>query len=225
LARDEVHVWRADLTPGRFLSRTLRRLLSADEMARAKRFVHEGDRQRFIAARGALRDILARYLGTQPEQIRFCYDAFGKPALGKGGGETRSRCPDLQFNVTHAAHIALIAVASCRRVGVDVENVCSSISQDIVSQTFSTREQETWRSLPSHLRALGFFNCWTRKEAYLKARGEGLALSLDSFDVSLVPGEPARLLSVRDDTAEPMRWSIVELAPGPDHVAALAIEL
>ena len=224
MARDSVHVWRVDVTRAPLLCLALRRTLSADELARAKRFVHEEDRQRFIIARGALRDILARYLRARPGHIHFCYDAHGKPFLGEGCGEPHLSCPGLQFNLSHSDGLALVAVARGRRVGVDVERIRSDFSQEMLARCFSPQEQKELQALPAHLQSLGFLNCWTRKEAYLKARGEGLTLPLDHFDVSLDPGAPARLLNVRGDADGAARWMIVELPPGPDHVAALAAE-
>ena len=224
LKRDDVHVWRVNLTLAPLPYLALRQTLSADELARAKRFVREGDRQHFIVARGALRDIVARYLRAQPGQIRFRYDAHGKPSLEESCGATQGSASELQFNLSHTDGLALVAIASGRRVGVDAERIRSGISQDMIARSFSPQEQQVLRSLPAHLQALGFFNCWTRKEAYLKARGEGLTLSMDSFDVSLDPGAPVRLLNVRGDADEPARWMIVELPPGPGHVAALAAE-
>lgn len=232
LASDKVHVWRAslDLTPTAMLE--LRRTLAADELARAKRFHFTEDRTRFIAARGALRDILARYLGTEANQVSFRYSPHGKPALaplgaGLAAGSQRGGQPKppLHFNLSHAGDLALVAIARGRQVGVDIESTRPDIAHDLITaRSFSPREQARLRALPIHLKAQGFLNCWTRKEAYIKARGEGLSLPLDQFDVSLTPGEPARLLHVEGDAEEASRWTLAELAPGPGYVAALAVE-
>jgi len=166
LARNDVHVWRVELTLTPLLHLALRPLLSADELARAKRFLREEDRQRFIIARGALRDILARYLRAQPGQIRFCYDSHGKPSLGERFGEPHRSYAELHFNLSHSDRLALVAVANGRRVGVDVERIRTDFSQEMLARSYSPREQEELRALPADLQSLGFFNCWTRKEAY-----------------------------------------------------------
>jgi len=225
LASDKVHVWRAslELTPTAILA--LRRTLAADELARVKRFHFTEDRTRFIAARGALRDILARYLGTEANQVCFRYSSHGKPSLAAGSQRGGQRKPPLHFNLSHTSDLALVAIARGRRVGVDIESMRTDIAQDLIAaRSFSPREQARLRALPIHLKAQGFFNCWTRKEAYIKARGEGLSLPLDQFDVSLAPGEPARLLHVEGDAEEASRWTLAELAPGPGYVAALVVE-
>jgi len=228
LAGDKVHVWRArlDLPPAAILA--LRRTLAADELARVKRFHFTEDRERFIAARGALRDILAHYLGTEANQVCFRYSPHGKPALAAGSQRGGQRKPPLHFNLSHTGDLALVAIARSRRVGVDIESMRTDIAQDLIAdRSFSPHEQAQLRALPIHLKAQGFFNCWTRKEAYIKARvGAGLkpAPTLDQFDVSLAPGEPARLLHVEGDAEEASRWTLAELAPGPGYVAALVVE-
>lgn len=220
LDENEVHVWRAslDLTASRIQS--LERTLSPDECGRAGRFHFERDRRRFIVAHGLLRAILARYLGTEPGQLQFRYDPHGKPALAvdSGGG-------GLRFNLSHSHRVALYAVARGREVGIDVERIRTAVDvEQIAERFFSPREVAALRVLPPEVRTEAFFTCWTRKEAYVKARGKGLALPLDQFAVSLTPGEPAALLSVRGMLQETSRWSLRALAPGPGYVAALAVE-
>ena len=225
LASNKVHVWLAslDLPPTAILA--LRRTLTADELARVKRFHFTEDRARFIAARGVLRDILARYLGTEANQVCFRYSSHGKPSLAAGSQRGGQRKPPLHFNLSHTSDLALVAIARGRRVGVDIESMRTDIAQDLIAaRSFSPREQARLRALPIHLKAQGFFNCWTRKEAYIKARGEGLSLPLDQFDVSLAPGEPARLLHVEGNAEEASRWTLAELVPRPSYVATLVVE-
>ncbi|MCA1621650.1 MAG: 4'-phosphopantetheinyl transferase superfamily protein [Acidobacteria bacterium] len=216
----EVHVWRAPLVQGPAALGALAETLSPDEWRRAERFHFRRDRESFVAARGALRDILGRYLGVRPELIRFTQNEFGKPALGgaEAGGP-------LRFNLSHAHETALVAVACGREVGVDVEFVredCAGL--DIAERFFSGGEVAALRGLPPGQRTRAFFDCWTRKEAYIKARGEGLSMPLKKFAVSLAPGEPAALLWAEDDPLEVSRWSLAELDPGPGYVGALASE-
>lgn len=216
----EVHVWRASLRVPIGRVRDLERTLATDERARANRFVRERDRDQFVVSRGVLRAILGRYLGQNPCHLRFDYSPFGKPMLSADSG-----LANIRFNVSHSGDIALYAVTSGREIGVDIERIRTDFgTEDIAQRFFSRREIAALRGLPAPCRLEAFFACWTRKEAYLKARGDGLSLPLDGFDVSLAPGHPAALLGVHDDAAEAARWSLRELFPGPDHVAALAVE-
>jgi len=220
LGSNEVHVWRIGLEQPASQIEGLRQIVAPDELSRAEAFFFPRDRDRFIAARAVLRIILSRYLKRDPRQLRFCYSTYGKPSLAEEcGGDW------LRFNVAHSHQIALIAVAIGRELGVDIEYIRPQVVEEqIAERFFSPREVAALRALPASQQAEAFFNCWTRKEAYIKARGEGLSLPLDQFDVSLVPGEPARLLSVHGDPQEASRWSLRELTPGPGYTAALVVE-
>jgi 4'-phosphopantetheinyl transferase len=220
LARAEVHVWRTSLDPDPSSIAHLQHTLSADEVQRAARFHFPRDRRRFTVARGVLRDILGRYLGVPPSDIEFRYSAYGKPALADGFDTAA-----VQFNISHSHEMALFAVTRDREIGVDIEYLGREVrGEDIAERFFSVHERTVLRALPAVAKHQAFFNCWTRKEAYIKAHGEGLSLPLDQFDVSLAPGEPAALLATRSDPQEARRWSLQALDPGPDYVAALAVE-
>jgi len=214
---DDVHVWRAglDVTPER--ARALGATLSPDERARADRFRFEWDRGRSIAARGALRAILARYLDADPRALIFQYNPHGKPALAGVYGDA------LRFNLSHAGGLALYAVARGREVGIDVERIADDVEIDaLAARFFAPEETRGLAALPPEARRGAFFRCWTRKEAYVKARGLGLALPLDLFAVSVAPGEPARLSWAPE--GDPARWSLRDLDPDPGYAAALAVE-
>ena len=220
LASDAVHVWRVPLTLPATSIQSLQRLLSPDELDRAARFHFETDRRRFMIARGVLRGILSRYLGLEPCQLRFCYSHYGKPALAPACGPGQ-----LRFNLSHAHELALYAITCDREVGIDVEYLRTNFAyEEVAARFFSARENATLRTLPPHLRYQAFFTCWTRKEAYIKAHGEGLSLPLEQFDVSLTPGAPAALLATRHNPLEASRWSLQDLQPGSGYVAALAAE-
>jgi 4'-phosphopantetheinyl transferase len=220
LSEDKVHVWRASLTLPASRIQGLRRLLSQDEIDRAERFHFQRDREHFIAGRGLLRTILGRYLDQEPDRLRFSYSPHGKPALTpEFDGDT------FHFNLSHSRGLALFALTRGRQVGIDLEHIRSDLSnEEIAERFFSPQEVATLRSLPLDRRQEAFFSCWTRKEAYIKARGEGLSIPLDQFDVTLTPNEPAVLLAVRGNEGEVRRWSLLALAPTPDYVAALAVE-
>ncbi|HEX5709696.1 MAG TPA: 4'-phosphopantetheinyl transferase superfamily protein [Pyrinomonadaceae bacterium] len=217
---DEVHVWRVALEQPPATRSALHETLSADESERAARFHFERDRRSYICARGALRSILARYLGRAAREIEFTYNPYGKPSLAGESG------PDeLRFNLSHAAGVALCAVARGREVGIDVELTRGELAtMDVAERFFSRTEVEALRAHAGDERAAAFFNCWTRKEAYIKARGEGLSHPLHTFAVSIAEGAPARLLSTDNDPAEAARWTLRELPLEGAYVAALACE-
>jgi 4'-phosphopantetheinyl transferase len=220
LSSSEVHVWQASLDPAASCVEQLQRTLSAEELHRAARFHFPRDRRRFIVARGVLRDILSRYLSVPPAELGFRYSAYGKPALADMTDEE-----GLCFNMSHSHEMALFAITRGREVGVDIEYLRTAVAcEEIAEHFFSARERATLRALPETRKHQAFFNCWTRKEAYIKAHGEGLSLPLDQFDVSLAPGEPAALLATRGDPREALRWSLQALTPAPGYVAALAVE-
>lgn len=215
----EVHVWCVSLVVAPAIIQTLRPLLSTDELTRADRFYFEKDRHRFIVARGVLRILLGRYLTIPPEQLRFSYNQYGKPSL-----DLPLRTPILQFNISHSQDFALLAFTYDRFVGVDIEYMRAIEYEQLAAHSFSPHEQATLQALPLSLRHQGFYNCWTRKEAYIKARGRGLSLPLDSFDVSLRPGEDVQLLASREDRREVERWSLQALTPPATYAGALAVE-
>jgi 4'-phosphopantetheinyl transferase len=219
LGADEVHVWRATLDRPPSQIQEFLDNLATDEQARAERFYFERDREHFIVARGVLRAILGGYLNRPPESLSFCCSSHGKPALaGESDGDA------IRFSVSHSHGVALYAVTRGREVGIDIERIRFDVAvAEISERFFSSREVAMLRSLRVEVQRQAFFNCWTRKEAYIKARGEGLSLPLDEFDVSLAPGEPAALLGTQRDPSEASRWSLQEITPAPGYAAALAV--
>jgi 4'-phosphopantetheinyl transferase len=219
LGPNEVHIWRIDLVKQDDEIRRCRGLLAGDEIERADRFYFDRDRRRFILARAAMREILSRYTGLPAVDLRFSYGPKGKPELS--GLE---KC-EIQFNLSHSSELALLAVTRGLTVGVDIEWIKADFaSDDIARQFFSAPEVETLRSLPEGRRAEAFFSCWTRKEAYIKALGEGLSVPLDSFTVAFAPGIAAALLSVTVDPAEVERWSMYNIVVSEGYKAALVVE-
>jgi len=219
LPPDEVHVWRANLQQSPSSLASLTQVLSADERARAERYYFEADRRRSIIGHGASRILLAHCLGAAPESLRFIYNEFGKPALAPGS------LPHLQFNISHSGEWILIALSFGRILGVDVERKREDMATaEIAARFFSPIECSTLDALPETQRCAAFFACWTRKEAYLKARGDGLSLPLDQFDVAFAPGAEPRLVATRHDPSEAHRWKLAALGVGPGHAAALAVE-
>jgi 4'-phosphopantetheinyl transferase len=220
LSPQDVHVWRTVLLqPPEYLAQ-FERVLSMDERAKADRYRFAHNRQDYVVARGVLRHILAAYMDRAPESLQFYYSPYGKPAIhAEIGGQK------LNFNVAHSGGYALYAVARGREIGIDVERIRPEAAQDGVAERFfSPKEVSVLRGLPAHAQPLAFFNCWTRKEAFIKARGEGLSIPLNQFDVTLAPGEPARLLHSRVDPTDTSRWSLQAIPLEHGYVAALAAE-
>ena len=222
VSSDEVHVWRASLDQPTWYVQRLTQILSADERLRAEQFHFEQDWRRFTVARGLLRRILSCYLDVKPSDLQFCYGPAGKPCLPRSEMTDWGR---VRFNLAHSRGLALYAITYDREVGIDLEHIRPMPdAEQIAARFFSSREVAAFRTTPPNKKLLAFFNCWTRKEAYLKANGDGLAQPLDQFEVSLAPGEPARLLRIHNDPQAASRWSIQELTPATGYAAAIAIE-
>jgi 4'-phosphopantetheinyl transferase len=220
LGENEVHIWRTSLlkTAGEY--RQLQTFLDGNECARAQSFFSVEQRCQWIAARGMLRLLLGTYLDVHPAQLTFCYNAYGKPDLGEAWQQT-----DMRFNLSHSDGLALYAFVRKRHIGLDIEHMRASVRyMRLAQQKFAPAEYETLRSLAPAEQQRAFFTCWSRKEAYLKARGEGMTYGLKSFEVSLRPGEPALLLENHREPFECRRWSICDLVPGEDYVGALVVE-
>lgn len=209
LPPSEVHVWAVSLHGD---AESYGALLSPAEQQRLQRFHFADHRRRYQIGHGALRVILGGYLAEDPAAIAFTQGPRGKPYVaGKGPF----------FNLSHSGKLALIGV-SATELGVDLEKVRRLDSlTEIARKHFSAGEFAALDRLEGPARELAFYRCWTRKEAYIKALGEGLSMPLDSFDVSLDEG--GRLLRCRDGSEDPGRWSLLDISPGPEFVAACAL--
>ena len=160
-------------------------VLSVEERSRAGQFRFERDRRRYVARRGILRELIGSYLDCDPASVAFVHNAYGKPAIVRS---------DLRFNLSHSHGMALYAFCRHADVGCDIERRDPKFAAEQIPERFFSRDEvRALRSLPLNEQTEAFFNCWTRKEAYIKAVGHGLSIALDSFDVSLIPGEPAAL--------------------------------
>jgi len=192
-------------------------LLSDAERHRARRFAFDRDASRFIVARARLRELLAVRLGVRAERVDFEYGAYGKPALSRRFADSA-----LHFSVSHCDDIATYAFSWGGAVGIDVEFVrVMSDADDIAARFFSRRENATYQTLNPDDKPVGFFNCWTRKEAVVKALGDGLSMPLDRFDVTLAPSDPAQVLRV-DTTPGDSGWRLDSSCPAAGYVAAIA---
>jgi 4'-phosphopantetheinyl transferase len=220
LPEDEVQLWRLDLEAVAVAENRWQQFLSADEQARAQRFIPARVRRHFVATRGVLRTLLGGYLETDPAGLVFHYSARNKPSLAPP-----HEASGISFNVAHSGGLALLAFAHGREVGVDVEQVRPDVDvEGIARRFFSPLEQEQLAALPPQDKCEAFFRCWTRKEAYIKAKGEGLWLPLHQFDVSLAAGSDSALLATRPDASEAARWTLRRVSVSPGYTAALCVE-
>jgi 4'-phosphopantetheinyl transferase len=219
-----VHVWCAALDRPTSELPALARLLSTDERERAEQFRFAHDQHRFTVGRATLRLLLARYIDHAPHAIRFQQGPQGKPMLATEL-DAQAGAHALHFNMSHSAGLALYAFARGHQVGVDIEYVRPlDDAEQIAARYFSAEEYAALLQLVPTERLEAFFACWTRKEAYVKAIGEGLSRPLKEFSVSLAPGERAALLHVAGDPTEARRWQIEALAPAQEYVGALAVD-
>lgn len=214
LGANDVHVWRIRLDAGR--ASELRPLLSSDEQERASRFHFDEHRDAYVVAHGMLRRILSGYCdGQSAEELVFTVGEYGKPALEHS---------TIEFNLSHSGDYALLAVSRGGSVGVDIERWNAEIEHlDLAHHCFSPAERRALQGLDAVKEELvgGFFAAWSRKEAYLKARGDGVAHGLDHFDVTLEPSLAARLIEDRTDATALDRWVMHALDVGHGYSAAL----
>jgi 4'-phosphopantetheinyl transferase len=220
LAENVVHLWQVRFDGDEERERRCASTLVPEELARAERFHFRIDRQRWVVGRGMVRRVLADYVGVRPADVRLCYNSHGKPALtgesDRGG---------VKFNVSHSGELLFLAIARDREVGVDVEQVRPLPDwRELAGRFFAPAEIATLDRVPAAVRERAFFQCWTRKEAYIKAHGLGMTLPLDRFAVSLGPGEAARLVNADHDPAQLRRWTLRDVSPAGDYAAALAVE-
>jgi 4'-phosphopantetheinyl transferase len=216
----EVHIWRTQLDQNQELVQQLAQILSEDERSRSSHFRFDRDRLRFIVGRGVLRTILAKYLNIYPSEVTFCYGAYGKPALPTSG-QQRS----YQFNLSHSQGLAVYAISLNRSVGIDIEHIRPvEDMQGIVERFFSAHEQDTFAKIPENKKCLSFFQCWTSKEAYLKARGDGLTQALHHIEVSIVPGQNTQLLNIVGNLQEVQRWTLHKFQPLNQFIGVIAVE-
>jgi 4'-phosphopantetheinyl transferase len=215
LPENETQVWLLPLELTSEQINSLKSFLSDDELARADRFYFDQHRNHYIAARGLMRKILNNYLKTEDKKLVFVYNEFGKPYL-----EDNS----LHFNLSHSHELAILAINLKYELGVDIEWMHRKTNLlQIAERFFSANEFAELISLPAEFQRQGFFNCWTRKESYIKARGEGLGIPLSQFEVSLKSEEPALLKSTAHDPVAVKSWTLYAFDPHPDYAAALTL--
>jgi 4'-phosphopantetheinyl transferase len=214
LSESDIHVFCVDLDRAGDGFPALYSLLSPDERERAARFRFEKHRSRFVVARARLRELIGDYAGCHPQAVEFTYGPNGKPGLGDR---------PLHFNVSHSEALALYAFSRSNPLGVDIEQIRELTDSDAIADRFFSRaECAEYRAVAPTEKTAAFFRCWTRKEAFIKATGDGLSYPLDRFDVSL--GDPARLLTIDGDAARASEWSMYHLTPAEGYIGAVAVQ-
>lgn len=212
-----MHVWCLELASTGLMPQEQIQLLDAGELERLGRYRFEADRRKFAFRRGILRRLLGNYLQVDPRDIRYAVNEFGKPRLDKKFHS------NLHFNLSASGEISLFAFIENRPVGIDVEQLRGDFDTGpIAGRFFSDSERQELHELPADQKLPGFYNCWTRKEAVIKALGRGLSLPLASFDVNLKPGAPARVVGARENARDAQRVTLQELTPAAGYIAALA---
>jgi len=220
LRAGDAHVWLADLEVDEETHGRLRSALGQTEIERSSRFRFARDRDRFIVRRGVLREILGHYLGMPPERVRFRSTRFGKPIL-----DLEAQVRDLRFNLSHSHGLALVGITRDREIGVDIERIVPErADRQVAERFFAPGEIAALQDFAGRAWVECFFHCWTRKEAYVKALGEGLSLPLDRFEVSVVPSLPPDSPAVRGIAGERERWRLENIGVGREYVAAAVVE-
>jgi 4'-phosphopantetheinyl transferase len=218
LANDEIHIWCASLDQPASLVNKLACTLSIEEKRRAARFYFEKDRKWFINRHGILRMILGYYLGTEANELKFCHGKNGKPGLAHSFEKGI-----ILFSMSSSQGLALYGFARNREIGVDIECVRDLPDMDQLAEViFSRREAQICGALPTHLKREAFFTYWTRKEAFVKATGEGLSQPLDKSEPTVHPGRSARLSNMDGESGRAFGFSIFDLKPASGFAAAIA---
>jgi 4'-phosphopantetheinyl transferase len=207
----DLWIWSLDMGPDRIAA--LSAFLSPDEHARAERFVHPHHARRYIAGRGRLREILGNLAGQDPANVDFDYNPQGKPYLTTGP----------VFNLSNSGDWAALAMTDTARLGIDIE-LLRPVEDDVARRFFSPAEYADLSALPAAQWRDGFFRCWTRKEAIIKACGLGLSMPLDAFEVTLKPGQPAKLNKFQDEESTEKDWTLVHLDIQADLIGAIAVQ-
>jgi 4'-phosphopantetheinyl transferase len=215
-----VSVWRLFLDGGPRQAAAFAAMLPDSERAEAERLATPVHRSRFIVARGVRRAVLARYLKCSPESLQFDRGPFGRPAVHGATGRQL-----LRFNQSRSAYLSLIAVTPAHDVGIDIEQIRLGMAdRDVARRCFARSESRELLRLPADLWPQAFFGCWTRKEAYLKATGQGLSYPLSAFAVTASPQREAALVAHREDPTEVDRWRMHTYWPAPDFIATVAVD-
>lgn len=217
LKKNQVHTWRVSVIPDQRLWALYFSHLSENEKTRASKFRFEKDRLTYVTARGVLRELISAYTHQSPSAIAFFYNEQSKPYIISD--------TSLKFNVSHSGEKILMSFSLEHEIGVDVEFNKRSIEIPQVAKSFfSKNETKALLCLPDVQQLSAFYNCWTRKEAFIKAKGGGLSIPLDQFEVSLLPEEKAELRVIKWDQTDVVNWNLQSITVGEDYTGAVIVK-
>ncbi|MCL2933876.1 MAG: 4'-phosphopantetheinyl transferase superfamily protein [Trichodesmium sp. MAG_R03] len=215
LSENNVHIWSTNLKLSSGKIEKLSTILSPDEKNRANRFYFERDKNRFIIARGTLRTILSRYLNIEPKKLQFTYSDRGKPYL---------KNTSILFNLSHSQDLALYGITKVNLIGIDLEYIRPmNDAENLAKRFFALQEYNLIRQLPPQKQQETFLKIWTCKEAYLKAKGDGLGGSLEKVEICLTPEKPVEFFSINGDIEEASHWYLYQFIPQPNYIAAVVV--
>jgi 4'-phosphopantetheinyl transferase len=220
LEENKVIIWLLDLNKTVFDLAWLVSLLSDSELKKSQKLVFDKDKKRYIVSHGILRILLGKYIGLPPGFVEYRFNRYGKPELNVDINPEK-----IKFNLSHSHEKILFAFSRGRELGVDIEYLDPKFpTSDISKRFFSPQEVQELINLPKEQQIQGFFKCWTQKEAYIKAKGMGLSIPLDSFDVSVSPVDPAGLISNKNEPLEIFKWKIQEIQIEGNYASAICAE-
>ncbi|MDE5123255.1 MAG: 4'-phosphopantetheinyl transferase superfamily protein [Trichodesmium sp. St19_bin1] len=215
LSENNVHIWSTNLKLSSDKIEELSTILSPDEKNRANKFYFEKDKNRFIIARGTLRTILSRYLNIEPKKLQFTYSDRGKPYL---------KNTSILFNLSHSQDLALYGITKVNLIGIDLEYIRPmNDAENLAKRFFALQEYNLIRQLPPQKQQETFLKIWTCKEAYLKAKGDGLGGSLEKVEICLTPEKPVEFFSINGDIEEASHWYLYQFIPQPNYIAAVVV--
>jgi 4'-phosphopantetheinyl transferase len=213
---DEIHIYQTNLDKSPAEINNFKKLMSVDELQKAARFKFDIDRNNYITGRGFLRTILSQYLNTSPEDIMFSYAEKGKPYV---------KDIEIKFNLSHSKNYAVYAIALNTEVGIDIEYLKNiPDAYDISERFFSEEEREELKKMNEDRISLAFLNCWTRKEAFIKAVGEGLSYPLADFSVSISPGSEPGILWIKKNINEVKEWTLYNIKTDQSYISSVAVK-
>ncbi len=216
ISRNEIHIYRSSLESTAEKLKEFELLLSPDELQKAYRYKFEKDRDHYITGRALLRSILGKYLNQAPDEIIFCYSDKGKPIMKNS---------NIKFNLAHSGGKAVFAFSENAEVGIDIEYMRElPDALEIAKRFFSDEEFNEFLKVSEDEIREAFFNCWTRKEAFIKAVGEGLSYPLKDFTVTLIPGVNPEIKWIKDKVDEVIEWNLVNIESDQDYISSLAVK-
>lgn len=223
LSKERVDLWLVfiDEVHDEALMEQYKTLLTPQEREQQLRFYFTKDRHRYLVTRALVRDVLSRYAPISPREWRFVPSHYGRPLIKNDHDVAKQ----ISFNVSHTEGLIMLGVVRNRALGVDTENLKRNTFLEVADRVFSPSEREALRCMPHHLQMQRFFELWTLKESYIKARGMGLSIPLDEFSFELDIDQRISIHFEQKFADSSLRWKFWQWHPSPDHLAAICLEV